>query len=80
MTHRLHGHPTPDDTGHGHLAHLALLPTLNFIFILFQAAGFPCIICAHIADGNFHAIIPYQPEAYAKVKDIESRMIRRALR
>ncbi len=24
----------------------------------FQAAGFPCIICAHIADGNFHCCIP----------------------
>ena len=27
-----------------------------------QEAGFPCIICAHIADGNFHCCIPYQPE------------------
>ena len=25
----------------------------------FISAGFPCIICAHIADGNFHACIPY---------------------
>ena len=45
----------------------------------FIAAGFPCIICAHIADGNFHCCIPYQPQAYDTVKAIETRMIRRAL-
>ena len=45
----------------------------------FLAAGFPCIICAHIADGNFHCCIPYQPEDYSTVKEIETRMIKRAL-
>ena len=33
----------------------------------FVAAGFPAIICAHIADGNFHCCIPYQPDGYSKV-------------
>lgn len=45
----------------------------------FTSAGFPCIICAHIADGNFHACIPYQPEQQTTVKEIETRMIKRAL-
>ena len=45
----------------------------------FTDAGFPCIICAHIADGNFHCCIPYQPEEKARVQEIEHRMIDRAL-
>jgi D-lactate dehydrogenase (cytochrome) len=45
----------------------------------FTKAGFPCIICAHIADGNFHCCIPSQPEQQATVKEIETRMIKRAL-
>ena len=45
----------------------------------FLKAGFPCIICAHIADGNFHCCIPYQPKDYGTVKEIETRMIKRAL-
>jgi D-lactate dehydrogenase (cytochrome) len=28
----------------------------------FHAHNMPCIICAHIADGNFHCLIPYQPD------------------
>eukprot|EP01047_Picozoa_sp_COSAG01_P085147 COSAG01_NODE_18578_length_1066_cov_24.381593_1_plen_35_part_10 len=24
--------------------------------------GFPAVICAHIADGNFHCCVPYQPK------------------
>jgi D-lactate dehydrogenase (cytochrome) len=46
----------------------------------FENAGFACIICAHIADGNFHCCIPYQPAQQAQVQAIETRMIQRALR
>eukprot|EP00041_Stephanoeca_diplocostata_P022581 m.540400 g.540400 ORF g.540400 m.540400 type:complete len:670 (+) comp22100_c0_seq1:186-2195(+) len=45
----------------------------------FLAEGFPCIICAHIADGNFHCCIPYQPGERGKVDVIEKKMIARAL-
>ena len=26
----------------------------------FKEANLPCIICAHIADGNFHCCVPYK--------------------
>lgn len=45
----------------------------------FMDHGFPCIICAHIADGNFHCCIPYQLNEQAKVIEIEHRMISRAI-
>jgi D-lactate dehydrogenase (cytochrome) len=45
----------------------------------FMAHGFPCIICAHIADGNFHCCIPYQLSEQAKVIEVEHRMISRAI-
>ena len=45
----------------------------------FTSHGFPCIICAHIADGNFHCCIPYQPEEEAMVVTLEHRMISRAI-
>jgi len=45
----------------------------------FMDAGFPCIICAHIADGNFHALVPYQPHEEKSVRKLESQMIDRAI-
>lgn len=46
----------------------------------FKAAGIPCIICAHIADGNFHCLIPYNNAAEKQtVLDLEGRMVRRAI-
>jgi D-lactate dehydrogenase (cytochrome) len=26
---------------------------------LFKSENFPCLICAHISDGNYHCMIPY---------------------
>jgi len=45
----------------------------------FTKNDFPCIICAHIADGNFHCCVPYQPERQGDVLELEHRMIQRAL-
>lgn len=46
----------------------------------FAEAGVPCIICAHIADGNFHCLIPFQTEEEKqKVLELEFRMVRRAI-
>lgn len=46
----------------------------------FTQKKFPCIICAHIADGNFHCCVPYQPDRQMDVLELENRMIERALR
>lgn len=45
----------------------------------FTKNDFPCIICAHIADGNLHCCVPYQPERQGDVLELEHRMIQRAL-
>lgn len=42
-------------------------------------AGFECVICAHIADGNFHCLVPYQPEEKKALQELEVRLISRAL-
>eukprot|EP00240_Pyramimonas_obovata_P001151 CAMPEP_0118941866 /NCGR_PEP_ID=MMETSP1169-20130426/34855_1 /TAXON_ID=36882 /ORGANISM="Pyramimonas obovata, Strain CCMP722" /LENGTH=478 /DNA_ID=CAMNT_0006886743 /DNA_START=696 /DNA_END=2132 /DNA_ORIENTATION=+ len=44
-----------------------------------HAEGIPCIICAHIADGNFHCLIPYQEHDLARVKKLEDKIIKRSL-
>eukprot|EP00466_Bigelowiella_natans_P021102 jgi/Bigna1/43940/e_gw1.86.13.1 len=46
----------------------------------FLKMDLPCLICAHIADGNFHCLVPFKPHEKAKVKDAEHRMIARAVR
>ena len=43
----------------------------------FMDAGFPCLICAHIADGNFHCLIPYQPEERERMKLLEEKVLYR---
>jgi len=45
----------------------------------FNANNLPCIICAHIADGNFHCCIPYKPNELVKIHALEARMIERGL-
>lgn len=45
----------------------------------FKAAGFPCLMCCHIADGNFHCLIPYQPEELAAMQALERKMIKRTI-
>jgi D-lactate dehydrogenase (cytochrome) len=46
----------------------------------FAKAVVPCVICAHIADGNFHCFIPFQtPEEKQRALSLEFRMVRRAI-
>ncbi|KAK7200724.1 D-lactate dehydrogenase-like protein [Novymonas esmeraldas] len=40
----------------------------------------PCLICAHISDGNFHILIPYcDPEDFKRARELEQRMVVRAV-
>lgn len=45
----------------------------------FKRAGFPCVICAHIADGNFHCLIPFKPEEKDRLVALEDKVIARAI-
>lgn len=42
-------------------------------------SGFECVICAHIADGNFHCLVPHQPHEREVLRELEERIISRAL-
>jgi len=41
--------------------------------------GLKCVICAHIADGNFHCLIPHQADDIPIVKQFEVKIIEQAL-
>jgi D-lactate dehydrogenase (cytochrome) len=41
----------------------------------FVEAGFPCLLCAHISDGNFHALIPYKAHEKSRVMELEKKVI-----
>lgn len=45
----------------------------------FKKARFPCVICAHIADGNFHCLIPFQERERAALLALEDRVIGNAI-
>lgn len=46
----------------------------------FASKNVVCIICAHIADGNFHCMVPFStPEEKAVVLGLEHRLVRRAI-
>ena len=45
----------------------------------FKDAGFPCVMCAHISDGNFHCLIPYAPEEEEKLMALNDKVIARAI-
>ena len=46
----------------------------------FDSAGLLCVICAHIADGNFHCLVPYStPAEAAACHAAEDRMISRVI-
>ena len=46
----------------------------------FAKRGVPCIICAHIADGNFHCMIPFTTEEENQTAHLlERRVVERAL-
>ena len=45
----------------------------------FVAAGFPCVMCAHISDGNFHCLIPYAPDEEERLMALNDTVIERAI-
>jgi len=45
----------------------------------FRRHGLPCLLCAHIADGNFHCLIPYKPHEKKQVQKLEHAMLERAV-
>lgn len=45
----------------------------------FKKARFPCVICAHIADGNFHCLIPFQEHERAALLALEDKVIGNAI-
>ena len=45
----------------------------------FKSAGFPCVMCAHIADGNFHCLVPFRDEETEKLEALNDEVVRRAL-
>ncbi|KPA80297.1 D-lactate dehydrogenase-like protein [Leptomonas pyrrhocoris] len=46
----------------------------------FKKEKVPCLICAHISDGNFHALIPYKSaEDFKRGRALESRIVTRAV-
>ena len=45
----------------------------------FKRAGFPCVMCAHISDGNFHCLIPYDREDEERLEKLNDSVIRRAI-
>mmetsp|Transcript_2427 Transcript_2427/g.3530 ORF Transcript_2427/g.3530 Transcript_2427/m.3530 type:complete len:486 (-) Transcript_2427:90-1547(-) len=46
----------------------------------FKNLNVPCLICAHIADGNFHCMLPYRPVEKSQLKAAEQKLIERAVR
>eukprot|EP00873_Tetraselmis_striata_P021924 jgi/Tetstr1/442188/TSEL_030338.t1 len=46
---------------------------------IFTRGGFPCVMCCHIADGNFHCCVPYQPEEKERCQELEHEVIELAL-
>lgn len=46
----------------------------------FKKARFPCVICAHIADGNFHCLIPFQESERAALIALEDKVIGNAIK
>lgn len=46
----------------------------------FAAAKKLCFVCAHIADSNFHVLIPYTgAEDFKRSRELESNMVKRAV-
>ncbi|CAG9577756.1 D-lactate dehydrogenase-like protein [Leishmania major strain Friedlin] len=46
----------------------------------FKQNSRPCLICAHISDGNFHTLVPYTDAAdFKRARELEIRMVRRAV-
>lgn len=45
----------------------------------FNDSGFPCIMCAHVIDGNFHCIVPFFNDEHKKLHEVETRMIDRTI-
>ena len=42
---------------------------------LFKRAGFPCIMCCHIADGNYHCVIPFNDDNEEELHKLEHELV-----
>ena len=46
---------------------------------LFKKHNFPCTMCCHIADGNFHCLIPFNDDNEKNLHELEHQLITDAL-
>ena len=56
-----------------------LSDTISTTEAAFKRARFPCVICAHIADGNFHCLIPFKDHERAALHALEDKVIGAAI-
>jgi len=56
-----------------------LADTISTTEAAFKRARFPCVICAHIADGNFHCLIPFKEHERAALHALEDKVIGAAI-
>ena len=43
----------------------------------YAALKIPCLMCCHIADGNFHTLVPFEPHEKPVIEELEKRMVDR---
>jgi D-lactate dehydrogenase (cytochrome) len=46
---------------------------------LFKRARFPCVMCCHIADGNYHCLIPFNDDNEKELHKLEEELVNAAL-
>jgi D-lactate dehydrogenase (cytochrome) len=46
---------------------------------LFKRAKFPCVMCCHIADGNYHCLIPFNDDNEKELHQLEDKLVKAAL-
>lgn len=46
---------------------------------VFKQSGFPCVMCAHIADGNFHCLVPFADDETDKLERLNDLVVNKAL-
>ncbi|CAD2221498.1 D-lactate dehydrogenase (cytochrome) [Angomonas deanei] len=58
----------------------ALAEIVAYTEAIFEQDNKKCLICAHIADGNFHLNIPYtSPQEHKELQALEDKMIKKAI-
>jgi D-lactate dehydrogenase (cytochrome) len=46
---------------------------------LFKEANFPCVMCCHIADGNYHCLIPFNDANEKELHELEDKLVNAAI-